>query len=154
MNDFCSSAHMELILNPRHRKNTIKWVLDTVTPHTHRFDAIAVRGMSMALIAPTIADILNKNIILVRKKGDDTHNRDYKIEGQRNNKYIIIDDVWDSGDTIISIINDIKDNHCVNSKCVGIVLFQHTKATWGPNQNNIVAEVFGLSNERVAELLI
>lgn len=85
-----------------------------------RFAAIAFRGMSGGLIAPLVAAQLNKKLIVVRKRGEQSHAQ-YHVEGYIDSKtYIIIDDLVDTGDTC----RDIMDELCT-AQCKGIFLYQH-----------------------------
>ena len=72
------------------------------------YEAIAFRGMSGALIAPTVALRLKKTLIMVRKPETVTHSR-MRVEGDSGAKrYIIIDDLISTGDTVRQIQWDIK----------------------------------------------
>ena len=75
------------------------------------FDAIAFRGMSGALIAPSLALSLNKSLLMVRKENDDTHSKNEHnglVEGDRAARsYIIVDDMISSGETVRAIRTEI-----------------------------------------------
>jgi adenine/guanine phosphoribosyltransferase-like PRPP-binding protein len=117
--------YLESLLNPQVRKDTVKRVtkilkeFDKVRP----FDAIAVSGMSGALIGSTIADRLGKGIIVVRKEDDTSTHSWYKVEGAICERYIIIDDLIASGKTVRRIIDQIKKEQYQDAKCVGIYLY-------------------------------
>src|SRR6185437_651522 len=65
------------------------------------FDAIAFTGLSGALVAPIVADLLGKELIAVRK--EKTNHSSNQIEGYIAGKtYIILDDCRSSGKTIRS----------------------------------------------------
>lgn len=113
------------------RKWTIMECVRILTPHAHKFKAIAFRGMSGALIAPSVADQMDKQIILVRKTEIDDH-RSHSfepVEGTVGVDYFIIDDLTMSGRTIREIQQQIFTaesehiNCTVHGKCVGIYLF-------------------------------
>lgn len=88
------------------------------------FDAIAFRGNSGALIAPIVAYLMNKDIICVRKDGEDSHTIFTKVEGNRLvQSYVIIDDFIDTGNTIKIIKNMIALHLNPNAKCISIVLY-------------------------------
>ena len=96
-----------------------------------KFNAIAFRGISGALIAPVIAHSLKKEIIAVRKS--EKRHSSSKVEGVGKTttaNYIIIDDLIDSGKTMRDIIDAItKANPRYN--LVGIILYTSTrKASW------------------------
>jgi len=106
------------------------------------FDAIAFMGMSGALVAPTIAARLDKEIIMVRKGGVDppTHSK-HEVEGNHHSdtpiKYVVVDDIIFSGNTMKYMLNAIGPEH----KCVGHYLYRHSmyyacpedSAKWGKN---------------------
>lgn len=87
------------------------------------FDTIVFRGMSGALIAPTIAHKLNKNLLLVRKKDEGRHST-YEIEGFTNiKKFIIIDDIICSGNTVAQIFKSLSAKDIDPTKCQSLVLY-------------------------------
>lgn len=96
-----------------------------------RFDTIAFRGMSGALIAPIVAKEMKKEIILVRKEAKHIINQAHSarlIEGHSGaQRYVIIDDFISSGDTLREIIKQIKV-FAPTAKVVGTVLY----AAWKP----------------------
>lgn len=94
-------------------------LLTLLVPHKNDFDAIAVSGYSMALIAPIIADRLEKNLILVRKDSDMAHSV-YMVEGVRGQRCIIIDDLICSGKTFMRICNKVRNIDC---EVVGFVMY-------------------------------
>jgi orotate phosphoribosyltransferase len=94
-----------------------------------RFEAIAFRGMSGALIAPMVAEAMNKQLILVRK-GESSHS-DHEVEGYRialDTHYIILDDLISSGETVKVIVEKIHE-HAPSLKCVGS--FEYEKMHYG-----------------------
>lgn len=112
------------------RKQTIAECFRILVPHAHKFKAIAFRGMSGALIAPSVADLMDKQIILVRKTEIDDH-RSHSfepVEGTVGVDYFIIDDLTMSGRTVREIQTQIhtaeqEHNRGPHGKCVGIYLF-------------------------------
>jgi adenine/guanine phosphoribosyltransferase-like PRPP-binding protein len=76
--------------------------------------------VSGALIAPAIAHKMGKGLIVVRKKGDDTHSA-RKIEGHFDQcRYVIVDDFICTGKTLKFIAQSIAANGGVESDLVGI----------------------------------
>lgn len=68
------------------------------------FDTIAFSGISGAIVAPMIALWMNKHLLLVRKKNDDTHSR-LMVEGYYGvKKFIVVDDFVSSGTTLRRIL--------------------------------------------------
>lgn len=115
------------------RKKTISSLAGEIQKSKIEFDAIAFRGMSGAIVAPSVADALEKNIVLCRK--DDNHHSDFKVEYAVDwfEKFIIVDDLISSGNTIITILQMIDvewQRHMEKAgmevarpKCVGIFLY-------------------------------
>ena len=65
-----------------------------------KFDAIAFRGMSGAIIACPVASIFKKPLIIVRKSIKNCHSS-RQVEGFIDaKKYIIVDDFIETGKTI------------------------------------------------------
>lgn len=74
------------------------------------FDAIAFRGMSGALIAPIIAYLMHKSLIMVRKpKTAEPNHSGRLIEGDMYaTRYVIIDDCTSTGQTVNTIHDEIR----------------------------------------------
>ena len=126
---------LEPALNPSLRKKTVKRIIETINVlvGSDKFDAIAFRGMSGALIAPAVAAKLRKNLIMVRKT-DGSHSG-YDMEGETNvANYIIVDDLIASGATVDAIIQKINSKRQIDKpepKCIAIILFCDDKAAVG-----------------------
>ncbi len=93
-----------------------------------RFEAIAFRGMSGALMAPLVAEAMNKKLILVRKdrKIERTHSH-AKVEGVKipiGTRYIILDDFVSSGETVEIIIAAL---HKEAPSLVPVGVFEYNK---------------------------
>ena len=85
-----------------------------------RFDSIAFRGMSGAIIAPFIAAKLNKQLIMVRKNDNSAHSI-CRVEGySKVKRYIIVDDFVETGKTAATIYFEIKD-FAPSAECLGIL---------------------------------
>jgi adenine/guanine phosphoribosyltransferase-like PRPP-binding protein len=92
----------------------------------HKFDAIAFRGLSGALVGPLLAYLLKKTVIAVRKPADlhSSHGY-YMVEGDTSaQKYVIVDDFICSGETAAVIIMEIF-NTAPHAQCVGILSVDH-----------------------------
>lgn len=119
-----ASNHTLPLLDKKVRKVIIRECLKVLTPIADTFQAIAISGYSMAMIAPCIADKLKKNLILVRKKSDDRASN-LLVEGETSTKtYIIIDDLVCGGDTLDHVVKSITDELYCNAKCVGAYFFK------------------------------
>ena len=88
-----------------------------------KFEAIAFRGNSGALIAPIVALHLKKTLIMVRKTTEGTHS--YKmVEGDwAAKRYIIVDDCIDTGKTARVIQREIKT--WSSAECLGVLTMNH-----------------------------
>lgn len=109
------------------RQGDIKQAVETCveTLAGKRFDTIAFRGMSGALIAPIVAHTLGKEIILIRKKTEDYTNSNEKVEGHLAAKeYVILDDFICSGDTVREIMRRVK-RFAPQAELVGGAFYTH-----------------------------
>ena len=97
-----------------------------------KFDTIAFRGLSGALIAPIVAHILSKEIIVVRKKQTDHSN--HRVEGHLAAKrYVILDDFISGGETVREII--LRVNKFAPSATLwGGMLYTHWKKWLTPKE--------------------
>ena len=68
-----ASTHMEYAFLYASRNIIIEKIIKALTPKIKKFDSIVVSGYSMALIGSIVAHALKKNIVLVRKAGDNAH---------------------------------------------------------------------------------
>jgi len=132
LNYLQTSSHLQEVLDPASRAGILGWVMHHLKEHIDEFDAIAVSGCSGLLVGPCVADLLQKNIILVRKEGGRTHSEEY-VEGPKDGRYIVIDDLTCSGETIRHITSSIKTELCEHSQCVGVVLYHASerRGIWG-----------------------
>jgi adenine/guanine phosphoribosyltransferase-like PRPP-binding protein len=88
-----------------------------------RFDAVAFRGMSGALIGPPVAVRMNKSMIMVRKDNDRSHSS-HLVEGDRSVKrYIILDDFQSTGTTGAVIVRAVKEFQ-PKARCLGLLAVQ------------------------------
>lgn len=101
------STYLHECLESRKLKRIITAVVKRLYPIRHTFDSIAFRGASGALVAPAVAAKLGKHLLLVRK-GEGSHSY-HQVEGNvATEKYIIIDDIVASGETVEAIVNAIQ----------------------------------------------
>jgi orotate phosphoribosyltransferase-like protein len=89
------------------------------------FDTIAFRGISGALVAPIVAHKLKKEIALVRKPEEKTHSY-CKYEGHLSiERYVIIDDLVCSGETIAATVLKVR-SLVPGAKFVGVYLYHRS----------------------------
>ena len=92
------AAHTCRVLNHKNRNKIIIRAVCDLRNIIDTFDSIACCGVSGLMVVPQIAEILNKNIVIVRKP-DEKRYSDFYIEGVSPFRYIVVDDLICSGDT-------------------------------------------------------
>jgi len=99
-----ASEYLLPALDTASLKKRIEDTIQYLRVRTKKFDAIAFRGMSGALVAPAVAARLKKNLLMVRKPQENSHSS-MKVEGfcETAQRYVIIDDFVSSGNTISEI---------------------------------------------------
>lgn len=119
------SVYLRRQLEGQELKKYIDYCVKVLRPRKKSFDAIAFRGVSGSLVAPSVAATLGKNLIIVRKSAKDNHSN-ILVEGHlKPQKYIIIDDFCDSGKTLKVIKMRAKSLNEKN-ECVGVLLYRAT----------------------------
>jgi len=114
------AAHTSKVLNHKCRNKIIMKAYSDLR-NIKNIDSIACCGVSGLLIVPQIAELLNKNIIIIRKKDESAYS-EFKVEGTPARNYIIIDDLICSGDTIRHILKNIKEE-TPRAKCKGVYCY-------------------------------
>ena len=92
------ASHTCKVLNHKSRNKIIIKAVCDLRKLADSFDSIACCGVSGLMVVPQIAELLNKNIVIVRKP-DEKRYSDFYIEGVSPYRYIIVDDLICSGDT-------------------------------------------------------
>jgi adenine/guanine phosphoribosyltransferase-like PRPP-binding protein len=114
-------SHTSLVLNHKSRNKIIIKAVCNLRKIKDDFDAIACCGTSGLLVVPQIAELLDKNIIVVRKKDDNCYSK-FRIEGANTLRYIIVDDLICSGKTVKTIIKEINIE-TPRAKCIGVYCY-------------------------------
>jgi len=99
----------------------------------HDFDSVAFRGMSGALIAPSIALVMDKTMLMVRKthSKEDSHSS-HSVEGDTAaRRYIIVDDFISTGETAQAIVNEVK-RFAPYAECLGVLEINYLPDNPGP----------------------
>jgi len=110
---------MEKLINPKELAKQVDLAVWALMIMNKEFDSIAFRSMSGALLAPPVAAILGKSLIMVRKE-ENSHSS-HKVEGDIFAKtYIIVDDFTSSGKTARTIVEEIKI-FAPQAKCLGLL---------------------------------
>lgn len=95
-------------------------------PRPIEFDTIACTGVSGLVVAVPLAQRMGRKIVIVRKGGDGTHSAN-RIEANcfpgEIGKYIIVDDLTDTGKTIENIVAALKTHAPRRTKHVATYLY-------------------------------
>lgn len=121
------ASHTSRILNHRYRNKVIMGAYSHLNKLKIDYDSIACCGTSGLMVVPQIAELLKKNIIVVRKKKDGYS--EFIVEGPASKKYIIIDDLICSGDTVKHIVRSIR-NETTISECVGVYSYMKDQCAY------------------------
>lgn len=116
------SDYLNTVLTAEGLNRVINEMTGHLTPHEGEFSAVAFRGMSGAVVAPGVAQRLNKDLIVVRKPHEINHSN-MGVEGVECKAYVIIDDFIDSGTTIKEIRRAVRQEE-IFGKLVGIGLYK------------------------------
>lgn len=134
-------SHTSLILNHKERNSIVmKAVIEL---RKFDFDSIVCSGTSGLLVVPQIAEILDKHIVVIRKPSEKRYSI-FEIEGVTPHRYIIVDDLVCSGNTV-KLINKTLHNECPRSKCVGAYFYMpHECAYAGEEGSKLFLRDFGI----------
>ena len=121
------AAHTSRILNHKYRNKIIINAYSYLNKLDLYYDSIACCGTSGLMVVPQIAELLNKNIIVVRKNRDGYS--DFMVEGPSSKHYIIIDDLICSGKTVKHITKTIKIE-TPRSTCVGVYCYMPEESSY------------------------
>lgn len=136
-----ASSYLNKVLNRAERKLVIATAVRKLRKFKDKFDAIAVTGSSGLLIGPAVADKLDKDLILVRKDKDNSHSClsiEYDGISQPNMRYIILDDIVASGDTIRAIHRKMNENFFdVKFDYVGLYLYNQNSESFSYRRDKL-----------------
>lgn len=121
------AAHTSRILNHKYRNRIVMTTYSYLNNLNIEYDSIACCGTSGLMVVPQIAELLKKNIIVVRK--DINGYSDFMVEGASSKNYIIVDDLICSGRTIKHIMKNIK-YESPRSKCVGVYCYMPEESSY------------------------
>lgn len=114
-------SHTCRVLNHKIRNKIIIKAVCDLRKIQDQFDSIACSGVSGLMVVPQIAELLNKNIVLVRKKNEKCYSN-FIIEGAAPFRYIILDDLICSGNTLKYIRKNISQEY-ERSQCIGLYCY-------------------------------
>lgn len=115
----------------RGRKTVIEDTINFLRDRADQFDAVAFCGMSGALVAPSVADALDKHLIMVRKKDDGSRHSSYAVEGELTGRYLILDDFISMGTTVKYMLTEIaKATHNWKEKPKAVAIFVYNASNY------------------------
>ncbi len=92
------SNYLQRLFDPARFQETIDDAITSLS--SLEFDSIAVTGTSGLCFGGALSIALGKPLIVVRKKGEDSHSRFTPVEGNLlAHRYVFVDDQVSSGDT-------------------------------------------------------
>ena len=121
------ASHTSRVLSHKYRNKIIMETYSYLKKLDIEYDGIACCGASGMLVVPQIAELLKKNIILVRKQIDGYS--DFLVEGANCPRYIILDDLVCSGGTVKHIIKNIKEEIPI-AKCIGVYSYMRDQCAY------------------------
>jgi len=127
------ASHTCHVLNHKIRTKIIIKAVCDLRKISNEFDSIACCGSSGLMVVPQVAELLNKNIVLVRKEQEKCYSN-FAIEGVAPFRYIILDDLICSGNTVRHIKRTIKDEH-PRSKCIGLYCYLPKECAYSDDIN-------------------
>lgn len=68
------------------------------------FDTIVATGVSGLIAAPVLAHVMDKHLLVVRKKGDGSHSS-HRLEGRYGSRALLVDDFMDTGATVDRVLD-------------------------------------------------
>ena len=114
------ASHTCHVLNHKIRNKIIIKAVCDLRKIKDGFDSIACCGVSGLMVVPQIAELLNKQIIVVRK-GEKCYS-EFRTEGVAPLRYIILDDLICSGATVKHIKRTLKSEYS-RSSCIGVYCY-------------------------------
>lgn len=115
------AAHTCRVLNHKNRNKIIIKAVCDLRKIADSFDTIACCGVSGLMVVPQIAELLNKNIVIVRKP-DEKRYSEFYIEGVSPFRYIVVDDLICSGNTLKWIRKAIREDN-PKAICAGLYCY-------------------------------
>jgi adenine/guanine phosphoribosyltransferase-like PRPP-binding protein len=135
------ASHTCRVLNHKVRNKAIIKAVCDLRKITKEFDSIACCGVSGLMVVPQIAEILNKHIVIIRKQGQSYST--FSMEGVTPFRYVIIDDLICSGETVKYITNTIYEE-CPKSKCIGLYCYMPEECAYTSKTSKLFERDFGM----------
>jgi adenine/guanine phosphoribosyltransferase-like PRPP-binding protein len=115
------ASHTCSVLNHKNRNKIIIKAVCDLRKIADTFDSIACCGVSGLMVVPQIAELLNKNIVVVRKPNEKRYS-EFFIEGVSPFRYVVVDDLICSGDTFKWIRQAIYEDN-PKAICAGLYCY-------------------------------
>lgn len=117
------AAHTCRVINHKNRNKIIIKAVCDLRKIKDSFDSIVCCGVSGLLVAPQVAEILSKNLVIVRKRSEiGKCYSAFNIEGASPYLYVVLDDLICSGDTFKWVRDNIYEEN-PKAKCVGLYCY-------------------------------
>ena len=126
------ASHTCHVLNHKIRNKIIIKAVCDLRKISNEFDSIACCGVSGLMVVPQISELLNKNIIVIRKEGEKCYS-EFRTEGVSPFRYIILDDLICSGFTINNIKKVLKEEYR-RSICMGVYCYLPSETAYTPDK--------------------
>ena len=115
-------AHTGLLLNHKVRNKIVMECVGRLRS-IEALDSIVVCGTSGLLVGPQVSEILNLNLVIVRKPNETSSSySDFDVEGTHPSRYIILDDLICSGKTVRNILRAINSEY-YRVECLGAYFY-------------------------------
>jgi len=137
------ASHTCHVLNHKIRNKIIIKTVCDLRKIKDEFDSIACCGVSGLMVVPQIAEILNKNIVVVRKKNEERYS-EFTTEGVAPFRYVVVDDLICSGATLKHINKTLKEEY-PRSKCVGLYCYIPDECAYNTETVKLFQRDFGCS---------
>jgi adenine/guanine phosphoribosyltransferase-like PRPP-binding protein len=137
------ASHTCHVLNHKVRTKIIIKAVCDLRKISDDFDSIACCGTSGLMVVPQVAELLNKNILLIRKKNEKCYS-DFAIEGVSPFRYIILDDLICSGNTVRHIQRTISDEH-ERARCVGLYCYMPEECSYNIDNLKLFEQRYRMS---------
>ncbi len=124
------ASHTCHVLNHKERNRIIIKAVCDLRKISNDFDSIACCGVSGLMVVPQIAELLDKNILIVRK--NEKRYSEFRTEGIAPLRYVVIDDLICSGKTIKHIQNTIKEEY-PRARALGVYCYLPEECGYSAN---------------------
>ena len=136
------ASHTCYVLNHKIRNKIIIKAVCDLRKISGTFDCIACCGTSGLMVVPQVAELLNKHIIVIRKKEDKCYS-EFTIEGVAPFRYIILDDLICSGNTVRNIQRNVFDEH-PRARCIGLYCYMPEECSYTSDTSKLFEKEYNM----------